>query len=134
MDMELNNLLKKIEIIEAPPDFEQKVLAELSLRKRKMARSMRLRLSIAGAFSAATILLVVVGLFLLPQRRPDEIVSVERSVPSAIERQDQRRAREYIPIVEAVDYPGEIRTAQDQPPTIYILEHVSESTDTEIIY
>ncbi|MGD8538655.1 MAG: hypothetical protein PVI66_08055 [Candidatus Aminicenantes bacterium] len=132
--MELNNLLKKIEKVEAPPHFEQKVMAELSLRKRSLARKMRWRLSFAGAFSAAAILLVVIGLFVLPERRPGEMVSAEKSAPSAIERQDRRRVTDYIPIVEAVDYTGEMRTVRDQPPTIYILEHVSESTDTKIIY
>ena len=132
--MELNDLLKKIEKVEAPPHFEQKVMTELSLRKRSLTRRIRWRLSFAGAFSAAAILLVVVGLFVLPERRPAEIVSVEKSAPSALERQDRRRARDYIPIVEAVDYTGEMRTVRDQPPTIYILEHVSESTDTKIIY
>lgn len=132
--MELNDLLKKIERVEAPPHFEQKVMTELSLRKRSLARKMRWRLSFAGAFSAAAILLVVVGLFVLPERRPAEIVSVKRPVPSALDRQNMRRARDYIPIVEAVDYTGEMRTVRDQPPTIYILEHVSESTDTKIIY
>lgn len=132
--MELNNLLKKIEKVEAPPNFEQKVMAELSSRKKTIARNTRLRLTFAGAFSAAAVLLVVIGLFVLPQRRPVEITSVERSTPAAFERQNQRRERDYIPIVEAVDYTGEIRTVQDQPPTIYILEHVSESTDTKIIY
>lgn len=134
MNMELNNLLKKIERVEAPPHFEQKMMTELSLRKRSLARKMRWRLSFAGAFSAVAVLLVVVGLFVLPQRRPAEMVSVEKSAPSVLERQDQRRARDYIPIVEAVDYTGEMRTVRDQPPTIYILEHVSDSTDTEIIY
>jgi hypothetical protein len=132
--MELNNLLKKIERVEAPPNFEQKVMAELSSRKRALARNMRVRLSFAGAFSAAAILLVVVSLFVLPERRPAKIASVERAAPQAVERQDQRRIRDYIPIVEAVDYTGEIRTLHDQPPTIYILEHVSDSTDTKIIY
>jgi hypothetical protein len=132
--MGLNNLLEKIEKAEAPLNFEQKVMAELASRKRTLARNMRLRLSFAGAFSAAAILLVIVGLFVLPQRRPAEISSIERSTPSAFERQDQHRIRDYIPIVEAVDYTGEIRTVQDQPNTIYILEYVSESTDTKIIY
>lgn len=132
--MELNNFLKKIERVEAPPNFEQKVMAELSMRKRTLARNTRLRLSLAGAVSVATVLLVIVGLFVLPQRRPVEVSSIQRSAPSAFERQDQRRASDYIPIVEAVDYTGEIRTLQDQPPTIYILEHVSDSTDTKIIY
>jgi len=132
--MELNNFLKKIERVEAPSNFEQKVMAELSLRKRTSARNMRLRLSLAGAVSAAAVLLVIVGLFMLPERRPAEVSSILRSEPSAFERQDRRRVRDYIPIVEAVDYTGEIRTVQNQPPTIYILEHVSESTDTKIIY
>jgi len=132
--MGLNNFLKKIERVEAPPNFEQKVMAELSMRKRKLARNTRLRLYLAGAVSTAAVLLVIVGLFVLPQRRPAEVSSIQRSVPSAFERKDQRRVRDYIPIVEAVDYTGEIRTVQDQPPTIYILEHVSESTDTKIIY
>ncbi len=134
MNMGLNNFLKKIERVEAPPNFEQKVMAELSMRKRKLARNTRLRLYLAGAVSTAAVLLVIVGLFVLPQRRPAEVSSIQRSVPSAFERKDQRRVRDYIPIVEAVDYTGEIRTVQDQPPTIYILEHVSESTDTKIIY
>lgn len=132
--MELNNLLKKIEKVDAPAGFEQRVLAELSLRKRKQARKMRLRLSLAGVFSAAAILLVVVGLFILPQRKPAEIVNLEKPTPAALERQDQSQASDYIPIVEAVDYTGEMRTVLDQPPTIYILEHVSDSTDTKIIY
>jgi hypothetical protein len=134
MNMELNNLLKKIEKVEAPPNFEQKVKTELSLRKRALARNTRLRLSFAGAFSAAAILLVVIGLFVLPQRRPAEIASAEKSAPQTFERQDQRRVRDYIPIVEAVDYTGENRTVLDQPHTIYILEDVSNSTDTKIIY
>jgi len=84
--MELNNLLKKIEKAEAPPNFEQKIMTELASRKRTLARNMRLRLSFAGAFSAAAILLVIVGLFVLPQRRPAEISSIERSTPSALRR------------------------------------------------
>jgi hypothetical protein len=132
--MELDNLLKKIEPVEAPPNFEEKVMAELSMRKRTLARNSRLRLSFAGAFSAAAVLLVILGLFVLPQRRPVEVSSTQRSVPSAMKRQEQLRPSDYIPIVEAVDYTGEIRTEQDQPPAIYILEHVSDSTDTKIIY
>jgi hypothetical protein len=39
-----------------------------------------------------------------------------------------------IPITEAVDYSGEIKEKTKQPQTIYILEQVSESTDTHIKY
>lgn len=133
LNMELDNLLKKIERVEAPPNFEQRVIAELSVRKTTLARKARLRLSFAGAFSAAAVLLVVVGLFVLPQRRPSEVSSLQQPVPSALERQEQSRARDYVSIVEAVDYSGEIRSVKDQP-SIYILEHVSERTDTKTIY
>ncbi len=133
--MELDSLLKKIEPVEAPPNFEQKVMAELSMRKRTSVRNTRLRISVAGAFSAAAVLLVIVGLFVLPQRRPVEVSSTQQQpAPSVFDRQSQSRVRDYIPIVEAVDYIGEIRTGQDQPPAIYILENVSENTDTKIIY
>lgn len=132
--MELNDLLKKIERVEAPPNFEQKVMVELTSRKRKLARNLRLRLSFAGAFGAVAILLVVVGLFVISPQKPGEIVRNGRSAPSVFEQQSQARTTDYIPIVEAVDYTGEVRTLQDEPPTIYILEHISDSTDTKIIY
>ena len=33
--MDVPNLLKKLERVKAPPDFEQKILAQLSLRAKK---------------------------------------------------------------------------------------------------
>ena len=132
--MEIHDLLKKIERVEAPPHFEQRIMTELSSRKSERARKTRVGLTFAGAASAAVIMLLVVGLFILPQREPAEIMSLEKKSTPSLKRDVQLREGEVIPIIEAVDYAGEIRRMKDQPPTIYILEHVSDSTDTKTKY
>jgi hypothetical protein len=132
--MEIHDLLKKIERVEAPLHFEQRIMTELSLRKRKRARTTRLGLVFAGASSAAVVMLLVVGLFILPQREPAEMISLEKEATPSLKRDVQMRETDVIPIIEAVDYAGEIRRKKDQPPTVYILEHVSESTDTKTKY
>lgn len=132
--MEIHDLLKKIERVDAPPHFEQRIMADLSLRKRKRARTMRMGLAFAGAGSAAVVMLLVVGLFVLPQREPAGMISLEQQAAPSLKRNVQMRESDVIPIIEAVDYTGEIRRRKDQPPTIYILEHVSESTDTKTKY
>ena len=43
--MEAYELLKQLEIVKAPPDFEQKLMAQLSLRKRKQVRQKTMRYS-----------------------------------------------------------------------------------------
>ncbi|MFC2165835.1 hypothetical protein ACFLT2_12680 [Acidobacteriota bacterium] len=132
--MEIHELLKKIERVDAPPHFEQRIMTELSSRKSHRARKTRMGLTFAGAASAAAIMLLVVGLFILPQREPAEMLSLEKKSTPSLSRDAQLREGEVIPIIEAVDYAGEIRRMKDQPPTIYILEHVSDSTDTKTKY
>jgi len=39
-----------------------------------------------------------------------------------------------LPVYETVDYTSEFRNVQSQPRTVYILEQVSESRPSEIIY
>jgi len=134
--MDVPNLLKKLERVNAPPDFEQKILAQLSLRKRKKLRVKYLRLSLAGAFSSALVFFVVVNVFILPKKGPVEVADFEKSLasPSTFQRAEELRRGETIPIIEAVDYAGEIQSASREPQTIYILEQVSESTSTKIKY
>ncbi|HDZ26592.1 MAG TPA: hypothetical protein ENH65_08825, partial [Candidatus Aminicenantes bacterium] len=62
--MDVPNLLKKLERIKAPPGFEQKILAQLSLRKRRNQKIKYLRLSLAGAFSAALVFFIAVNVFI----------------------------------------------------------------------
>jgi hypothetical protein len=41
---------------------------------------------------------------------------------------------ESIPIIERVDYSGEIRSTRQEPPTIYLLEQCSDNANREIKY
>ncbi len=134
--MDVPNLLKKLERVKAPPDFEQKILAQLSLRKRRKLRIKYLRLSLAGAFSAALVFFMAVNVFILPKRGPLEVADLEKGLasPSTFQRGEEPRKGETIPIIEAVDYAGEIQSASREPQTIYILEQVSEGTSTKIKY
>jgi hypothetical protein len=134
--MDVPNLLKKLERVKAPPDFEQKILAQLSLRKRRKLRIKYLRLSLAGAFSAALVFFMAVNVFILPKKASLEVADLEKGLasPSTFQRRGEPRKGETIPIIEAVDYAGEIQSASREPQTIYILEQVSEVTSTKIKY
>ena len=129
--MEESSLLEKLARVKAPPDFEQKVLAQLSLRRRQL-RTRTLRLSLAGAFSAILVLLVAINILFLPGKGLVKLTGLEEDLSSPLSRGQQLAPRGYIPIIEAVDYQGEIRSGD--PATIYILEQVSDETSTEILY
>lgn len=131
--MEEFSLFKKCARVKAPPDFEQKVLAQLSLRKRQH-RARILRLSLAGAFSAIVIVFVVINVFFFPGKGPVKFTGLEREISSPFPGERQFPLREVIPIIEAVDYQGEIRSVAREPATIYILEQVSDETSPEINY
>lgn len=131
MEMKELNYLKKLEKVDAPSDFEQRVLAQLSLRKRSEIRGRRLRLSFAGAFGAVAILVIAAGLFFLPQKGDLRYSGLEKSFSSEYSGYGQQN---YIPITESMEYAGEIRSKAKQPNTIYILEQVSDTTDTRIKY
>jgi len=132
--MEEFDFIKNIKRVKAPDDFEQKVLTELSIRKRKKVRTKHLQLSFAGALSALAVIVVITGLFILPNRQPAKFSVLEKglSPESMIEKEHEGRAS--IPIIEAVNYSGEIRNLTRETPTIYILEQISESTDASIKY
>ena len=129
--MEESSLLEKLTRVKAPPGFEKKVLAQLSLRRRQL-RASTLRLSLAGAFSAVLVLLVAINIFFLPGKGLVKLTGLEEDLSSPLSRRQQLAPNGYIPIIEAVDYQGEIRSGD--PATIYILEQVSDETSTEILY
>jgi len=128
------NLLKRLERVKAPPDFEQKILAQLSLRKRKKLRVKHLRLSLAGAFGAALVFFIVMNFFILPRKSPVEFADLEKGFFSVFQGGEEMREREAIPIIEAIDYSREIQTVSQELRTIYILEQVFEGTNTKIKY
>ncbi|MFP4082583.1 MAG: hypothetical protein ACLFVG_07475 [Candidatus Aminicenantes bacterium] len=130
--MEEFNVLKNLDRVKAPPGFEQKMMAQLSVQKRQI-KARHFRLSLAGAFSAVVVLLVVVDFFIFPQKGLIRWVGLEKGT-SDIEGREMIRESDYIPIIESVDYSGEIRSISQEPSTIYILEQVSDETSAYIKY
>lgn len=136
--MEELNLLKKLERVNAPSDFEQKVMAQLSLRKGKVQRVRYLRLSLAGAFSALIVFFIVLNFLILPSKSPEEFAERERGASATFRREMGRemdlRQRSVVPLIETVDYTGDIQTRSQEPPTVYLLEQVSDKTNRKIKY
>lgn len=130
--MEELNLLHELGRVNAPPDFEQRVMARLAQRKRKKARVRRFSLSLAGAVSAAAVILIVLNVFILTDRGAEDYLGQKKAVPAGF--WGPQTESDFIPIIEPVDYAGEIRSLRSDPPTIYILEQVSDYTDTKIKY
>lgn len=127
-------LMNKLERVNAPPDFEQKVMALLSVRKKKKKRTAVFGYSLAGAFSTVAVLFIILNLFVLPQRAPLDLAGIERSSLLDYQRSPQPGQRTTIPIIEAVDYSGEIEALRSGPSAVYILEEVSNKTDARIKY
>ena len=132
--MEAYELLKGLETVEAPSDFEQKVMVHLSLKKRKHARSRTLRFSLAGALTASFAVLLAINFFILPGQGPARFSSSDRDLASSALYDERYAAGESISIIETVDYAREIRTLTNEVPTVYILEQVSWNPDTKIKY
>lgn len=132
--MEAYELLKRLETVKAPSDFEQKMMAQLSLRKRKHVRSRTLRVSLTGALAGGIAVLLAINFFILPGQGPARISSPEMDLASSALYGERFAAGESISIIETVDYASEIRTLTNEVPTVYILEQVLWTTDTKIKY
>jgi hypothetical protein len=138
--MEGHELLAKMTKVRAPADFEAGVLARLPAARAERTRARQAHLRYAFAGTAA--LLLVGFLIFSPGRVPER----EDAVLSQAEQQalsagpgkggaypaaDRSRA---LPVYERMNYASELRNAQSQPGTVYILEQVSEVPSSEIIY
>lgn len=129
------NILKKLERVKAPFGFEQRVMSQLSLRKRKQEKVRQLRFSLAGAFSLLAVFFIVFNVFILPQKDMQEFSGLDEDSSSILQgRRIDVSQRGIIPVVEAVDYKGEIQALSQEPSTIFILEQVSDTADTQITY
>ena len=128
------NIFENIKRVKAPENFEQDVLRLLYERKTKQRKGRTLRLSLAWGFSAAVAIFAVINFIILPQRGPVELSDLEGEIPAFLERQVPSRSIETIPIIERVDYSGEMRTSRQEPPTIYLLEQCSDKTNKKIKY
>jgi len=137
--MEGHELLARMNRVAAPAGFEEAVLAKLPAARKERSRVRRLNFGYALAGSAA---LVLVGFLLLGPSSP----SVEESGLTFAEREvlsatpvlrtgaSSPNSSRPVPVFETMDYASEFRNASIQPRTVYILEQVSESVSSEIIY
>ncbi len=128
------NFFEKLERVKAPENFESGIITLLQERKRKHVKVRTLRFSLAGALSAAVAVFVIINFLILPQNAPVAYSELESEVPSVFERRIPQRTMESIPIIERVDYSGEVRSRRQEPPTIYLLEQCSDNTNREIKY
>ena len=124
--MEGHELFARMTRVEAPEGFEDGVLARLPSARRERARARRAAWRYAFAGSAA---LVLVGFFLFNPALTDK----DDAVLTFAER-EALTATPSVPVYERMDYAAEFRNAQRQPRTVYILEQVSETASSEIIY
>lgn len=127
-------LLIETDSVQAPPGFERSVMAELARRKRRRTRNRRLSFAFGGVGvpAAALALLLVTGV-LGPE--PARRESIRAADPASFNLPGVRAgSAATIPITEALSYSQEIRNRRRQSRTIYILEQVSDRTDTEIMY
>ncbi len=132
--MEEMDLLNKLEKVKAPPHFEQKVMARVSLRKKtEERRPAALRLSLAGAFATLLIAFVLLNVFVLRKKAPVGVVNIEKGVPAATEIMPAASGQ-IVPVIETLDYSTEVRSRSDEAKTIYLLEQVSDTTSQEILY
>ncbi len=114
--------LNKLGRVKAPDGFEQKVMAQLVLRKRKRVKARHFRMSMVGAVSGLAVLIIVMNLFVLPPKSTVDLSNLEKKLEGVV------------PITETVNYSREIRSIRHDPPTVYILEQVSNRTDAKIKY
>lgn len=137
--MEELNLLKKLNRVKAPPGFDQKLMAELSLRQRRLEQRRRvLRLSLAGALASFLVLFFVVSTMILKKGPWLESASSKlapgRATSSLIEAGEGAEFRSEVPIIETLDYSTEIRNRAAEVEAVYLLEEVKDRTFREIKY
>jgi hypothetical protein len=127
--MDEMTILKKLERVKAPPDFEQQVKARLSLRRRSLRRErVGFRLSLAGAFASLLLVFVLLNVFVLQNRAPLNISRPQNGGSAADAIVQPAGFGQIIPIIETLDYSSEMRSRSLEPEAIYLLEQVSDMT------
>lgn len=125
------DLLTHTKTVEAPPGFEQRVMAHLAEKKQYRRKVRRFGFSVATAAASVLVVMIVLNFLVLPQRNLGRMAALENKISPDFQSPVRIRT---IPITEALDFAGEIRQVSQQPRTIYILEQVSDRTDAKQIY
>lgn len=120
--MEKLDLLEKLQRVQAPPGFEQRVVARLPLAKAmRLKRRQIHRLALAGAPAAA---LAVLVLFNVVGFHKGGMVEADKA--SGVSRPSVAAPVDVIPVMETLDYANEMSHPAFEQKTIYILEQVSD--------
>ena len=125
------DLLTHTKTVEAPPGFEQRVMAHLAERKQYRRKVRRFGFSLAAAAASVLVVVIALNFLVLPQRSPGRMAALEKEISPDFLSPVRIPT---IPITEALDFSGEIQQISQQPRTIYILEQVSDRTDAKQIY
>jgi hypothetical protein len=131
------DIFKQLDIVKAPPDFEQKVMAQLSLRKRlERRRRVVRRWSMAGTFASLAAVVVLLNVFVFQGRGPSTVAEKKGKGPAPASSSliQPAAAERTVPIIETLDYRTEMRGASSEPETIYLLEQISDTTPRGIRY
>ena len=132
--MDIKSELRRMGRVAAPEYFEQRILTELSQRREKRTKARRLRISLAGAGASFLLVLVLINLFVVPGRSPVDLSSLEKKLTANSIQDRFSPSGTIVPVTEVMDYSREIRSRAGEPPTVYILEQVSNTSDARIIY
>ncbi len=127
--------LTRMERAQAPPGFEQRVMAQLSLRKQQRRKVRRLTLALSTATASLAVVVIAVNFLVIAPGSSGRMAGLAKDASPGFQADGRSVSRIHtIPITEALDFSGEIRQVTHEPRTIYILEQVSDRTDTRIIY
>jgi hypothetical protein len=128
------DVFKSLDKVKAPPDFEQKVMAQLSLRRR-LERRRRLvrRWSMAGSFASLAAVAVLLNVFVFQERSPSTVAEQGKGPAPASSLVQPAAAERTVPIIETLDYRTEMRGGSSEPGTIYLLEQISDTAPRDQI-
>ena len=129
------DIFKGLDPVKAPPDFEQKVIARLSLRKRmERRRRVVLRWSMAGSFASLALAAVLLSVFVFESKGPSAFADRGKGPAPSSAFVERASAERTVPIMETLDYRTEMRGRSSEPQTMYLLVQISDSAPREIRY
>ena len=129
------DILRGLDTVKAPPDFEQKVMARLSLRKREGRRRRTvLRWSMAGSFASLAAIVFLLNVFVFQDRSPSGIAEKGKGISPASSMVQNAAYERTVSIIETLDYRTEMRSGSSEPETVYLLEQVSDTNPRGIKY
>lgn len=124
--MEKHDLLRRLDRVTAPADFEARVGGLLARRRASRPREIRsrtFRYSLAGSAAALLATFVLLNtVFVRPGGGP-RLAARQGAGPAAS-----------LPVMEIMDYRNEARNAALHPEAVYILENVSVTPNAPIRY